>query len=434
MKIIQFTAENVKKLRAVEITPKGEIVTIAGRNGAGKTSVLDAIFWAIAGTAAIQGQPIRKGETKARIRLDLGEFVVERRFTEKGSTLVVEDVKGQRVASPQKVLDAIFGELCFDPLAFTREDARKQYDTLRRIADLQVDIDALEALNQSDYAKRTDINRDAKAKRATADAMTVPPGLPDAPVDEEAILTRLSEVGQRNGERTMRIARRTDTARKIQTLKDSIPGHERVIADLEAQIAAQRQHIETARTEAAKLQAQLDGAPALPAEVDASEIRAELDRAKLVNAGIVRRTERARVFAEAEALEAQSLALTESIDARAKAKQDAIGAAKMPVPGLGFGDGVVTYNGVPFDQASTAEQIRVSMAIAMAANPKLRVIRVQDGSLLDEDSLALIASEAKERDYQVWIETVRVDSKVGIVIEDGSVIAVDGAPAKAKAA
>ncbi|MGI9420342.1 MAG: hypothetical protein ACR2RA_21165, partial [Geminicoccaceae bacterium] len=71
-----------------------------------------------------------------------------------------------------------------------------------------------------------------------------------------------------------------------------------------------------------------------------------------------------------------------------------IEAVKMPIDGLGLGDGVVTLNGIPFDQVSTAEQMRTSVALAMAANPTLKVIRIKDGSLLDDDSLAMIAGMA----------------------------------------
>jgi len=103
-----------------------------------------------------------------------------------------------------------------------------------------------------------------------------------------------------------------------------------------------------------------------------------------------------------------------------------IAAAKMPVPGLSFGDGMVVLNGVPFDQASDAEQLRTSIAIAMALNPKLRVIRVRDGSLLDEESMKLLEQMADSKDYQVWIERVDGSGKVGFVLEDGL---VKGAPA-----
>ena len=95
--------------------------------------------------------------------------------------------------------------------------------------------------------------------------------------------------------------------------------------------------------------------------------------------------------------------------------------AEFPVDGLGFDESGVTYQGVPFKQASSAEQLRVSLAMAIALNPKLRVIRIADGSLLDSDNLALIEAAAKESDYQVWIEMVGDGNGRGIVIEDGEV-------------
>ena len=76
---------------------------------------------------------------------------------------------------------------------------------------------------------------------------------------------------------------------------------------------------------------------------------------------------------------------------------------------------------MPFSQASSAEQIRVSLAMAMSLNPKLRVIRILDGSLLDADNLALITEAAVAADYQVWIERVSDPSETAVVIEDGEV-------------
>ena len=93
----------------------------------------------------------------------------------------------------------------------------------------------------------------------------------------------------------------------------------------------------------------------------------------------------------------------------------------MPIDDLTFGDGAVLFKGLPFEQGSSAEQLRVSVAIAMAANPKLRVLRIKEGSLLDEDGIALIQKMAEGGDYQIWIERVDTSGKVGIVMEDGAV-------------
>ena len=103
----------------------------------------------------------------------------------------------------------------------------------------------------------------------------------------------------------------------------------------------------------------------------------------------------------------------------------ALADAKFPVAGLGFGDGCVTYKDIPLSQASSAEQIRVSMAIAMATNPDLKVIHIAAGSLLDSEGMNIIKEMAESGDYQVWIEKVDESGKVGIVFEDGEIVAVN---------
>jgi predicted ABC-type transport system involved in lysophospholipase L1 biosynthesis ATPase subunit len=459
VKIVRLTAENIKKLRAVEITPSGEIVTIAGRNGAGKTSVLDSIWWALTGTKNIQGEPIRKGETKARIRLDLGELVVERKFTPAGSTLAVESIEGARFPSPQKMLDALLGELSFDPLAFARMEPRKQFDELRRVAKLEVDIDKLDGLNRSDYERRTEINRDAKAKRAQADGVSIPPKVDAEQIDESALVDELQRAGEANAELETRKGRREQAQAELarirddgssagtragklrsdaqatyeQAGRDAQEAYDKAVRDAASALKrslAEADGLESdaksAADAAAALEKKLFDAAPLPEPIDVAVLRRKIGEAKETNAAIAswkRAIERkSTLTADAGALEAQAREITERMDAREKEKQTAIAKAALPIRGLGFGDGVVTWNGIPFDQASSAEQLRVSMAIAMAANPKLRVIRIVDGSLLDEDSLAAIGEMAKAGDFQCWIEQVSSSGAVGIVIDDGAVV------------
>src|SRR4051794_36946621 len=118
MKIIELCAENVKRLKVVQIKPDGNLVEITGKNGQGKTSVLDAIWWALAGKANIQSAPIPKGEAEARIRLALGEIKVSRTFRQRDgaeptTTIIVENADGARFPSPQALLDGLLGELAF---------------------------------------------------------------------------------------------------------------------------------------------------------------------------------------------------------------------------------------------------------------------------------------------------------------------------------
>ena len=113
--------------------------------------------------------------------------------------------------------------------------------------------------------------------------------------------------------------------------------------------------------------------------------------------------------------------LTAAMTVIEKQKTDAIAAASFPVPGLGFNDTGVTFKGLPFAQCSSAEKLRVSVAVAMSAAPKLRVIRITDGSLIDSKNLEILSTLAKENDFQLWIEKVDESGKVGVYIEDGEV-------------
>lgn len=428
LRIISLTAENIKKLVAVEINPTGGIVTISGPNGAGKSSVIDAIEWALGGTAGIQSQPIRKGQTKARIKLDLGEITVERRFNDKGSTLVVESAAGARFPSPQKMLDDFIGALSFDPHAFMRMDAKQQANELRRVSQLEVDIDVLDGQNKSDFDKRTDINRDAKSKRAAAEAITVANDLPEQRLDEAALVDQIQQAGEHNALIEKRKAGRESTQRDANDKKAHAVRMRDRAAALRMEANELDQQASAALEEAAALERKIDEAEPLPEPIDVAAVRVKLEHAQQVNAKIVARDRRRQIEQEAEALEQQADKLTEQIEARKKARADAIASAKMPVPGLGFEGGIVTFNGIPFDQASAAEQLKVSFGIAKAANPKLRVISIKDASLLDDNSLTQIADMAKDGNYQVWLERVSTDRKVGVYIEDGAIVAVDGKP------
>lgn len=415
MKIVSLTAENVLRLRAVQITPKGNMVEITGRNEQGKSSVLNAIWLALDQTKVDAIQPIRKGANKAFVRLDLGEIVVERKFTEKTSTLTITGADGSKFGSPQKMLDPLLGLLSFDPLEFARMKPREQFDMLRKVVKIDLDFDKLDGLNRADFDRRAELNRQAKAKRAQAEAIAIPEVLPEQPVDEKAILDRMQSAAEQNAALSARKAKRQAVADKVRGLRETIAQNIEKIAQLQAQVAADTLEADTE-------QARLDSAAPLPDPIDVSKERAALENAQKLNAALQLANSRVTIAAEADAIAAQAEALTTAMHEREQAKAKAIAEAKMPVDGLGFGDGMVLINGIPLSQGSSAQLIKLSLLIAMAANPKLRVIRIQDGSLLDEDSMELVAKMAEERDYQVWIERVDMSGKLGVVIEDGQVV------------
>jgi len=126
MKILKFSAQNIKGIKVVEISPDGDVVTLSGKNGAGKSTVLDAIQNTLTGGKL----PIRNGEEKARVEIDLGEYVVQRLITDKTDRLVIRNKEGATYPSPRDFLSNFIGEISIDPLAFIRMKEKDQLNVL----------------------------------------------------------------------------------------------------------------------------------------------------------------------------------------------------------------------------------------------------------------------------------------------------------------
>lgn len=430
MKIIEFRAENFQRLKVVEIRPNPGLNQITGKNGNGKTSVLDAIFAALGGKSASPEKPIRTGSAKSIVTLNLGDFIVERKYSDNGgNTLTVKGKDGGKHG--QDVLDTIVGSLTFDPLRFTKLKPKERYDELKRLANVG-DIEKLEADNDADYKKRTDLNRDAKAIRARADGISVT-NPPAEKIDIAALASKIEDAAKHNGEIDTRQARREMVAKGIESQKsEALPRAAQAVIDIEKQIAALIEAKEAAVGRVANLEAslveqedKLRNAEPLPEKIDVATVRAELNAAQLKNQEFDKSQDRKRLVNEAIGIETKASALTKAMEARETEKQTLMQSAKMPLEGLSLESGNVLYKGLPFDQSSDAEQLRISVAIAMSQNPTLRVLRIRDGSLLDEDGVRIISEMARDNDYQIWMEKVDSTGKVGIVMVDGEVSAVN---------
>lgn len=379
MRITRLEAENFKRLKAIDITPDGNTVVIKGRNAQGKSSVLDAIWAALGGRAGAKElvRPIRDGETRARVVVELDDLVVERKWTASGSTVKVSPKAGNATLnSPQKILDELIGALSFDPLAFAEAEPKKQVDTLIDLIGREK-FDALAAERRNLYEERTELNRDVKNLRARLDAIGDP---------------------------------------------EEVQSVDQVALSLEYGVAQQklalRERWERAKAELDEVEAK---AAALPDSRDIETVNTELSNAVEINV-------RAERWRQAKSLRIQLAEASDSANECSNAiaeldeqKALLIESSALPVPGLAFDDDGITYNGVPFIQSSAAERLKVSVAMAMALNPELRVISIRDASLLDDESKMALVALAQEHDYQIWYEVVGTAGEVGVIIEDGEV-------------
>lgn len=427
-RIVKLEAENVKRLRAVTITPEGSVVTIRGENGQGKTSVLDAIEYALAGEKTHPAEPIRRGAEKARVLLETDDgLVVERRWTAKGTTLAVRTKDGAKYSSPQKMLDGLVGRLSFDPLAFMREKPERQAEVLRQL--VGVDTTLLDAKRKQTFDARTEVNRRVAATKARLDA-TPAVEAPDAP---QSLTDLLAEQERLHAQH----AANEEKRRALQSLRAEAGRASEQVKMAAARIAELEELLRVARTTltaakqnedeiVARGKALRDEVQAL-VDPDLEAMAARLRDVEAVNERVRQKTARAALVGELAAAEEEAAKLSGSLEDIDAQKAAVLEQAAFPVPALGFGESGVTLNGLPLDQASAAEQLRVSMAMGLALNPKLPIVLIRDGSLLDAKSLALVSKMAEEAKAQVWLEIVS-KGDVGVVIEDGMVEAVDGRP------
>lgn len=426
-KIIGLKVSNVKRLRAVELRPDGGLVVIAGKNEQGKTSLLDSIAYALGGKSLVPAEPVRKGERRARIEVQIDDppLRVVRTFDAAGGsklTITDTDADGEKKRSPQAILDALVGKLCFDPLAYGRLDPPKQAAILRELAG--VDTTILDRKRAELFAERTEQNREAKRLRARLDAAPHHDDAPDAEVsvvDLAAQLEQAAETKRSNDDVRASVPKAREAH---EDAKRELAECDRIIAELEQRLVAARENREhraaDVRARLTELRTAEEKVAAL-VDPDTAPIREAMSRAEETNRKVRENAARKALAAEHATAERRSQELSDAIEGIDAQKREMLESASFPVPGLGFDEDGVTYQGVPLEQASGAERLRVSVAMAVAMNPRLRVLLVRDGSLLDDDSMALLAHLAEEHSVQLWMERVGDRDPGAIVIEDGVV-------------
>lgn len=421
MTIVRLEIDSFKRLRAarLEPTPSG-LVPVRGRNGAGKTSLIESLEAALLGTSAAPEMPIAEGSHGARVVLDLGEIVVRRDWRRDSagkatSSLSVENAHGAKSKSPQAVLDGLLGHFA-DPVQFLGMKSDEQVRVLLAQIGLDQELSRLEAKRDVAYAARRDVGRDADRARKAVESFAK---------DVAAIVQAPKE--SRNAEQLgaeLQVANEHNAAIEAETVRQSTAEH----AGRNAAAA-----IEKMRAEIAQLEAEIvrlrdvwssaeERLNVLGGRVDVEPIREGLRQVEQRQRERVRIETLGRLEQDAERTAAEHRAADALLEESRAAIADLLRGTRFPVDGMSYDPDAkrLLVNGIPFSQASHAERLRISAAIAMSGEPRIRVAFIREGSMLDEESLAMVAAIAQERGFQLWCELV--DSKregPGVWIEDG---------------
>ena len=398
LKIIELRGENFKKIKAIVIRPDDDLVLLTGKNAMGKSSAIDLIIAMLCKDRKWIPQPIRKGQTHADGRLDLDEFIVICRWTEKGKYLKVTSREGAVYPSPQAMLDTFVGKLGFDIGKFFNMEAKEQTKILQELAELDfTEVDSK-------------IERLVEERRLQGQKVKLLSGQREI-INPEIVPKELVSTSKLNEELEKAVTANNIYNNEAEELKE----HKETLVQLISQIKQLKEDIATEEKFSEENE-----------YIDVGAIREKISGAEEANE-IFRANERNKV---AEQKFKYELSIYEKhtafIEKLRVSKDTDLQEAKLPLPELKITTSGTFFNDIPIEQLSSSENMKVAMSIAMALNEKFKVILVKDASLLDKENRKVIRGMAKDGGYQVWLEMVSDTGEMGFYFVDGMIESVNG--------
>ncbi|MHC5373607.1 AAA family ATPase [Enterococcus sp. LJL120] len=407
VKINKLEIENVKRVKAVKIEPTANGLTIVGgNNNQGKTSVLDAIAWALGGNKFKPSQATREGSVTPphlSITMDNG-LVVERRG--KNSDLKVIDPSGNKAG--QQLLDGFVEELAINLPKFMQSTSKEKATTLLEIIGVGEQLAKLEYDESQLYNQRRTIGQIADQKKKFADEQTYFPDAPKEPVAASELVKQQQDILAKNGENQAKRQRVKEISQQFELEDQEIKRLQTQLYELQQKHDQTGQDLEFAKKSALDLQdestAELENSIAAIDEIN-RKVRANLDKD----------------MAEEEANEYKNQydTLTTQIEAIRMEKTKLLNNAALPLQGLTVEEGELIYNGQRWDNMSGSDQLKVSTAIVRKLKPNCGFILLDKLEQMDLNTLNEFGKWLEQEGLQAIATRVSTGEECEILIEDG---------------
>lgn len=417
VKIAALEAENVKRIKAVALTPSPTGLTIVGgNNNQGKTSVLDALAWALGGekfrpTAAVRDGALAPPHLK--VILSNG-VVVERKG--KNSSLTVTDPTGQR--SGQQLLNAFVEPLALDLPRFMQASDKDKADTLLNIIGVGDALTGLDREIKALYDRRTVIGQIGAQKRHAAEELTEYPDAPSEPVSAIELIQQQQEILLHNADNQRKRMKLAQLEEQEKQLGRRVQELSQELEMVEHQLTAVQQDVQDATKTVAQLQ-----------DESTAELEQSIRNVEEINRQVSANLAKSKAQDEAERYAQEYTALTEQIKAKRTARMDLLNGADLPLTGLGVEDGSLTYNGKHWQDMSGSDQLRVATAIVHRLNPDCGFVLLDKLEQMDLATLAEFGSWLQTEGLQAIATRVSTGGECQIIIEDGRVKDAEEPPA-----
>lgn len=407
VKINTLELENIKRIRAVRMEPsQNGLTVIGGRNNQGKTSVLDAIAWALGGNKYRPSQAQREGSLvppHLKIQLSNG-LMVERRG--KNSDLKVTDPAGNR--SGQQLLDEFIEQLALDLPKFLHASDREKAETLLRIIGVGDRLEELERAEVQLYNQRHAIGQMADRKAKFARELPQWDDVPEEPVSASELIRQQQAILARNGENQRKRARAAELEQQVQTMQERVDSLARQLQEASEQCAAAMRDLETAQKSAKDLQ-----------DESTAQLEQNIRDIEALNVKIRANLDKEKAEDDARQYREQYDSLSREIDRVRTARIDLLNNAPLPLPGLSVENHVLTYNGQQWDNMSGSDQLRVATAIVRRLNPECGFVLLDKLEQMDTQTLEEFGAWLEQEGLQAIATRVSTGDECSIVIEDG---------------
>ena len=407
--ITALEAENVKRIKAVALTPAPTGLTlVGGNNNQGKTSVLDALAWALGGDRFRPNAAQRDGAVApAHLKVTLSNGVVVERKG-KNSTLTVIDPTGRR--SGQQLLNAFIEPLALDLPRFMEASDKEKADILLRIIGIGTELHVRDLEIKSLYDKRTFTGQLAQQKKHFAEELIYYPEAPEEPVSASDLIHQQQEILARNGENQRK-------RNQLVQLTDLLERQKKVVADLEFQLSTEKQRLTTMQADVKIAQTSAENLQ----DESTAELEASIRSIEETNQKVRANLEKARAEDEAAQYASDYDKLTEAITQKRADRMALLNGADLPLPELSVEDGALTYKGKHWRDMSGSDQLRVAAAIVRRLNPDCGFVLLDKLEQMDMTTLTEFGRWLEAEHLQAIATRVSTGSECQIIIEDGMV-------------